>query len=305
MSELPKKLTSTTDCKQGVVRGVRFNADGNYCLTCGSDKSVKLWNPHRKILLKTYQGHGYDVLDAVSSFDNSLIASCGTDKIAILWDVATGQSLRKFRGHLAIVNSVAFNEEASVILTGSVDSSTRIWDCRSKSFDPVQVLKDAKDSVTSVKTSDYELLTASADGYVRRYDLRNGQMHMDCVGKPVTCVNFTKDGQCMLASSLDSTLRLLDKDNGELLGEYTGHKNSEFKVESCLNHTDSHIVSGSEDGRICFWDLVEGTMSSTIADAGDGVVHSVTFHPTEACMLSAAQGSFKVWRTEDYESEES
>lgn len=31
---------------------------------------------------------------------------------------------------------------------------------------------------------------------------------------------FSKDGQCTLAASLDSTLRLLDKDTGELLGEY-------------------------------------------------------------------------------------
>lgn len=36
---------------------------------------------------------------------------------------------------------------------------------------------------------------------------------------PITSVCFSKDGQCVLAASLDSTLRLLDKDTGELLGE--------------------------------------------------------------------------------------
>lgn len=36
---------------------------------------------------------------------------------------------------------------------------------------------------------------------------------------PVTCVNLTRDGQCVLTSSLDSTLRLLDKESGELLNE--------------------------------------------------------------------------------------
>ena len=38
--------------------------DGNYCLTCGNDKSVRLWNPHSGLLLKTYMGHGQEVLDA-------------------------------------------------------------------------------------------------------------------------------------------------------------------------------------------------------------------------------------------------
>lgn len=36
---------------------------------------------------------------------------------------------------------------------------------------------------------------------------------------PITCTCFSRDGQCILVSSLDSTLRLLDKDTGELLGE--------------------------------------------------------------------------------------
>lgn len=38
-------------------------ADGNYLLTCGGDKSLKLWSVSRGTLLKTYTGHGYEVLD--------------------------------------------------------------------------------------------------------------------------------------------------------------------------------------------------------------------------------------------------
>ncbi len=37
--------------------------------------------------------------------------------------------------------------------------------------------------------------------------------------EPVTCVSFSRDGHCTLVSSLDNKLRLLDKDNGELLNE--------------------------------------------------------------------------------------
>ena len=43
---------------------VRHAVDGNYCLTCGSDKTLKLWNPHKGTALRSYQGHGYEVLDA-------------------------------------------------------------------------------------------------------------------------------------------------------------------------------------------------------------------------------------------------
>ena len=95
----------------------------------------------------------------------------------------------------------------------------------SSSRDPVQVLDDAKDSVPSLDVSDHEILTGSVDGYVRCYDLRVGQLRTDCIGEPVTSVQLSHDGNCMLASSLDGTIRLLDKTSGELLSEFRGHRN--------------------------------------------------------------------------------
>lgn len=83
----------------------------------------------------------------------------------------------------------------------------------------MQKLDEARDGVSSVKVSDHEVLAGSVDGRVRRYDLRMGQLFSDYVGSPITCTCFSRDGQCTLVSSLDSTLRLLDKDTGELLGE--------------------------------------------------------------------------------------
>ncbi|KAG1663852.1 WD repeat domain-containing protein 83 [Nymphon striatum] len=177
---------------------VFHKVDGNYCLTCGSDKTLKLWNPFSGTLLQTFSGHGYEVLDAQGSCDNSQLVSCGLDKTAILWDVSTAVPLRKFRGHAAKVNCVRFNEESSVILTGSLDCTVRIWDCRSKSRDPVQTLDEAKDSITSLEVSDHEIVTGSLDCALRRYDIRVGQMFEDTIGRSISCVKFTKDGQCIL-----------------------------------------------------------------------------------------------------------
>lgn len=300
--ELPEKLIQTIECKQGAVRAVRFNVDGNYCLTCGSDKSLKLWNPHKGILLKTYNGHGYEVLDAAGSFDNSQLCSCGSDKTVVLWDVAKGQVIRKFRGHAGKVNCVQFNEEATVILSGSIDSTIRCWDCRSRRPDPIQIMDEAKDGISSIKVSEHEILSGSVDGQIRRYDLRTGEMFADYVGSPITCVSFSKDGQCSLAASLDSTLRLLDKDTGELLGEYTGHKNHDYKLDCCLTEKDTHVVACSEDGKVYFWDLVEGSPTLTLA-VGKGVVQSLSYHPTETCMLTATEGSFQLWREASYSEE--
>lgn len=39
------EVKKTFDCNQGAIRAVRYNVDGNYCLTCGSDRKIKLFNP--------------------------------------------------------------------------------------------------------------------------------------------------------------------------------------------------------------------------------------------------------------------
>ena len=72
-------------------------------------------------------------------------------------------------------------------------------------------MEDFKDSVTSISLSDHEILTGSVDGYIRVYDMRKGRLTEDCMGAPVTCTSFTSDGQCVLASCLDSSVRLVDK----------------------------------------------------------------------------------------------
>lgn len=38
--------------------------DGNYCMSGGQDQTIKLWNPSKGSLIKTFAGaHGYEVLD--------------------------------------------------------------------------------------------------------------------------------------------------------------------------------------------------------------------------------------------------
>ncbi|XP_056426314.1 WD repeat domain-containing protein 83 isoform X2 [Hyla sarda] len=181
------------------------------------------------------------------------------------------------------------------ILSGSIDSSIRCWDCRSRRPEAIQIMDEAKDGISSIKVSDHEILAGSVDGNLRRYDLRAGVMCADYVGSPITCVSFSQDSQCLLASSLDSCLRLLDKDTGELLGEYSGHQNTSYKLDSCLSEKDTHVVSCSEDGSVCFWDLVEGSLALKLP-VSKGVIQSLSYHPTEPCLLTASEGEVQLWR---------
>ena len=43
----------------------------------------------------------------------------------------------------------------------------------------------------------------------------------------------SRDGQCILVSCVASTVKLFDKSTGEMLQEYSGHINKDYRQHNC------------------------------------------------------------------------
>ncbi|KAF9376135.1 hypothetical protein CPC16_000341 [Podila verticillata] len=299
-SSIPKSLPIHQDQVVSDATGSQiniccYNTTGEYILTGGVDRTVRLWNPETRFCIKSYEAHGWEVLDLAVSPENGKFASCGGDKTVFLWDVMSGMTIRRFSGHTQRVNAVDFNDEGTVIASGSYDATIRLWDCRSQLRAPIQILEEPKDSVTSIQIKGSDLLAGCVDGSIRIYDMRMGALITDQIFEPITSVSFSKDGNCVLASSLDDTVRLMDRANGGLLNAYKGHVNNKYKIRSCLSNSDAHVIAGSEDGKIYIWDLIEGEVVCRI-DAHSKIVSSIAYHPSEDRMCSASvDGSIKTW----------
>ncbi|KAE8734942.1 Detected protein of confused Function [Hibiscus syriacus] len=254
-SELPRKETNVLKGHDGAVLAARFNYDGNYCLSCGKDRTIRLWNPHRGIHIITYKSHCREV------------------------------------------NAVKFNENASVVVSAGYDRSLRAWYCRSHSTGPIQIIDSFLDTVMSVCLTKTEITGGSVDGTVRTFDIRIGREISDDLRQPVNCISKSNDGNCILASCLDSCIRILDRSTGELLQEYKGHACKSYKMDCFLTNSDAHVIGGSEDGSIFFWDLVDAFVVSKFR-AHPSVVTSVSYRPKENCMItSSVDGSVRVWKT--------
>ena len=66
----------------------------------------------------------------------------------------------------------------------------------------------------------------------------------------------------------------MDKGNGQLLQSYKGHINIAYRIRSCLGLADSVVVSGSEDGSLYAWDVLEGKVVEKIEGTHGGKVAS-------------------------------
>jgi mitogen-activated protein kinase organizer 1 len=264
---------------------VKFNSEGRYCLTGGQDKIIRLWNPYREaepgettgaLVIKAYAGHGYEVTDVAIAGDNNTFASCGGDKCAYTWDVPTGRVIRKIFGHERRLNAVAYNDEATVLCSASDDKTVRCWDLKSSGRAPIQVLPDFRDNVTAVSVPKErgEIVAASLDGTVRRYDLRMGRLHTSEVRSagptptpmPVASMAVSNDHNCVLAAcpagkgrpepvlvlqevgwhashspcNHATHVTVLQKETGQELKRYGGHSNSLYRLKPAFTSGSEH-----------------------------------------------------------------
>lgn len=58
-----KKLLQTLEGHKGPIHTIiHSKIGGKHILTGGQDRTIKLWSPSNGSLLKSYEGHGYEVL---------------------------------------------------------------------------------------------------------------------------------------------------------------------------------------------------------------------------------------------------
>ena len=331
MAVFPATPIARLSGHNGLVHAVAYSSGSqSYILTGSSDRTIRLYNPqkaapssatssnsaiHPAGLVNKYSAHGYEVLSIDVNGANDRFVSTGGDKTVFLWDVQTAQTVRRWTGHAGRVNRGVFaGDDDSVIITGSLDGTLRIWDVKSNAYKPIMTFDDAKDSVTDIAIHDADIVASSVDGRVRSYDIRMGMCQVDVIGFPCTSLAVSKKGTEVLVGALDATIRLMDRETGELLKAYSDDAfiNKDLRIRSTLGLNDSVVVSGSEDGTVFVWDImggdclhrfkhadmaeVHGKAAATPAAAKKDVVSAVAFCKTRREWCSAGgDGNVVVW----------
>lgn len=94
-------------------------------------------------------------------------------------------------------------------------------------------------------------------------------------------------------------VRLIDKDSGELLGEFTGHTGKDLCLESSVDYQDTRILSGSADGKLWIWDLVSQKVTAKLSGPKP-TKHptvSISVHPQKNCFLASNGFNILMWST--------
>jgi mitogen-activated protein kinase organizer 1 len=230
------------------------------------------------------------------------LASGATDKNVFLWDVGESRLVRRWRGHNSSVTAIQFNENSQVIISGSQDNSIKFWDTRSSRGNQreIQSLEESTDTITSLAVTNHSLLVGCADGNVRLYDIRQGSLSTDCMPEAVTCVAISRDMASHLVSVADETIKLIDKESGELLACYRGHSDSrykDYKIEVAFDFSDRFVLGASPKGQVFVWDLISEKVQGMckINDSNVNSVTSLSPHPQKGRVSCGVGGGVYIF----------
>jgi mitogen-activated protein kinase organizer 1 len=263
-----------------------------------------------------------------ASSSQTLLAA--SNQVVVITDMVSNQVKRRLgqTHHTGRINDVAATTQygGEAFVTASYDATVAIWDGRSRDTKPLQVLNDAKDSVTNVhirqqttdggahnssssssSNKDYSnniaiIRTASVDGVVRTYDLRKGLLQCDNFGSPITSMAHTRDGNCLVVSCLDGTIRLVELETGELLNTYGSHHTAgQYGLGVDVLADDATIVTGSENGACALYDLVRANAVQILEGPARRPTCTVAAHPKQASVVVTASydNSTVVWSHDD------
>jgi mitogen-activated protein kinase organizer 1 len=349
-NNVPSKATARLVGHEGPICAIKFSHDGKYCISAGHDRTVRLWNPTRidpafshkcniygeslsvssananensiesiphALPIQSYRdGHTHPI-SSIDIDDTSTTLISSSSKSLVVTDVITQKLKRRFQGHTGLINTVACSSGGSVFASGSYDGTVRIMDGRSFSTNPIQVLTEAKDSVSCVKILEKgnavaELVSVSVDGTIRTYDLRKGCVNQDSFGQDVslTSIAFSSDWLSSSVSSLNGVIYVLEKETGDLINTcVSGHKAGRYSLDCMITADDQHIVSGSEDGCAVLYDFVSGKVVQRLKGHKRATC-AVTTHPnrnhSSVVITGSYDGDAVVWSNGDpiYLSEE-
>jgi WD40 repeat protein/formylglycine-generating enzyme required for sulfatase activity/tetratricopeptide (TPR) repeat protein/tRNA A-37 threonylcarbamoyl transferase component Bud32 len=277
-----------------VVLGVAYHPGGRLVATGSRDRTIKLWDPATRQVVRTLEGHAGAVRGVAFSADGRRLLSGSLDRTVRLWDVETGRELRRFEGHADPVNAVAFSPDGRRGLSGGEDKTARLWD-----LETGKELRhwDHPALVTSVAFSPdgRRLASGCAAATMSVWDAESGrELRRFVAGRDswVTGVAFSPDGrQAICAGGTGSTLQLWDVDTGKSLRTFEGH--THFLNCLALSRDGRRLLSGALDRTLRVWDVATGReLFVGYAD----VVRAAAFSPDGRSALTCGEdNAARLW----------
>lgn len=161
------------------------------------------------------------------------------------------------------VLKISFAEE--LLFTGHANGFVNIWELSS----PNQLLRTLRDhtaKITDMDATAVDLLTASADSLVRRWDLTNGRCTSVLSGHKGPVNAICRGGSKLVSAGQDKIIQVWDLERGSTTLSLRGHHAPVVDVKF-----EGDMLVSVEWGWVLFWDMRGGKVVRSLRDEYGGL----------------------------------
>jgi WD40 repeat protein/tRNA A-37 threonylcarbamoyl transferase component Bud32 len=281
---------------EGQVNCAIFSPNGRRIITCGDDKTIKLWDLTTGQQLMTFRGHSSSIYALAVSPDGKHIASGSNEGIIKLWDVETGAEVITLGGHRYPILALAFSPDGKQVASGSdsYDRNIVLWDAQTGT--QLTTLRGHREvNALAYSPDGKRLASGSGDWTIKLWDVQTGTevTTLRGHGNWVRAVGFSPDGKRIVSGSWDKTIKVWDAETWRTLTTIHGHDGPVLSV--AFSPDGKTIASGGYDNTIRVWDADSGDELKTF-HGHNSSVNSISFSPDGINLISASSdGAVKLW----------
>ncbi|MGK7886955.1 MAG: NB-ARC domain-containing protein [Crocosphaera sp.] len=237
------------------IRTVAYSQDGKFIATGSDDKTVKLWDAYSYKLLKTFEGHTDWIQSVCFHPTQPLLISGSDDGVIKFWDINNinrpNRLIKIFPTSQRQVWTVAISPNGKLMASGSNDNTICIWDLESQQREPMIILKDHHNWISSVAFSPDSqwLASGSYDTSIRIWKISSTQYSCDKIllghGDAVMCVTFHPHEPILASSSKDGTIKRWNYITGDCLSTWRSprpYENMDITGVTGLNSAQKHAL---------------------------------------------------------------
>lgn len=249
-----RKIVKRWRAHEGFVRGICFNPQEKSLVSCGDDKTVKLWQESAGTApVSVFTGKS-----AFLSVDHhrtkSVFATSGQS--VELWDHSKPDPIASLQWGAETISCVRFNQtEVSVFASCSNDRAVVLYDIRTSVPLAKMYMKLKSNSLCWNPMEAFNFTVANEDHNCYTFDMRKMSqalnVHKDHASA-VLDIDYSPTGQEFVTGSYDKSIRIFPVTKGTSREVYhTKRMQHAFCVKYSMD--SKYILSGSDDGNIRIW----------------------------------------------------
>ncbi|XP_029317913.1 LOW QUALITY PROTEIN: apoptotic protease-activating factor 1 [Cottoperca gobio] len=281
-----------------------------YCHACSSSNllaiafsnyAVELWDLEANKKMADCSGHLSWVQRVQFSHDGSQLLSCSDDQTVRLWEtkkVHTSSAVCLKRD-----SDVLFNDDEVIVSAADNCNRLQVRDGRTGSVLFQSEEQSSRIRCTCMCRQPSAVALGQEDGTVQVLEVPSGKLLATLLGhtKTVLHCRFSQNGQTLITSSEDATIRVWRWQSGDCK-VLQGH-NEQVRCFSLLSTSpaDTRLLSWSYDGTVKMWDIESGEKLQDI-EAHRGAILSCHVSP-DGCLFAttSADKTAKLWHCESWQ----